>query len=170
MKFIILIGIALQFLTCNANKSVVSDIKEETITTDCPENGTCSFDVLLNSILVIKEDGIGALYPEIKAGNKTVLKFEYKRHSKPNTVDGDYSEIIYAEIEAGTEHLQLENKSLSKAKLLYGRLCFCRGESGYALIEDGNLIIEKIKDQRVFKLAFKCKELPQIIESVTEVF
>ncbi|PHS07542.1 MAG: hypothetical protein COA88_08445 [Kordia sp.] len=168
MKFIYLLIISLQFLACNTNKEVLS-IPKKTTATKCPENGNCSFEVMYNKSLELKTDGIGALYPVLNEGKKTVLKFEYKRDEIANTVDGYYSEIIYAEIDPNINQLELNNKNLSKAKVIFGRLCFCRGETGYYRIKDGALSIEKKDNYLYFNLSFKCNEVPQIISNISEI-
>ncbi|HLV40025.1 hypothetical protein [Xanthomarina sp.] len=135
----------------------------------CPEDGVCTFEVFTNKTLNIKTDGIGALYPELLDGKKTVIKFEYKRHEIPNTVDGGYSEIIYAEIDPNIKELSLENETLIQAKVLYGRLCFCRGETGYFYVNEGVLNISSHTDgSKTYKLDFKVYEVPQVLTSIKE--
>ena len=138
MKHIRLLAISLLFIACHSHKIATNQPVNNSInSTNCPKDGVCTFEVLPNKTLNIKTDGIGALYPELLDGQNTVIKFEYKRHQIPNTADGEYSEIIYAEIDSNKTEISLQNESLKSAKLLFGRLCFCRGETGYYYVSKG---------------------------------
>lgn len=170
MKHIPTIVILLLFFACHSNKTITKKTTQNTIkSTICPEDGICTFEVLPNKTLSIKKDGIGALYPELLNGQKTVIKFEYKRHEIPNTADSGYSEIIYAEIDQNIKEITLENEALIQAKVLFGRLCFCRGETGYYYVNEGVLNILSNKDgSRTYKLNFKIHDVPQIITLIEE--
>ena len=116
MKNLIVISISLVFLTCGSNKNVTSDSPHKEMTsTNCPDDGLCTFEIFQNKSLSLKEDEIGALYPELSEGKKTIIKFEYKRDEIPNTADSNYSEIIYAEIDSNTKELVLKNETLKDA-------------------------------------------------------
>ena len=119
MKNLIVISISLVFLTCGSNKNVTSNsLHKEMTSTNCPDDGLCTFEIFQNKTLSIKEDEIGALYPELSEGKKTIIKFEYKRDEIPNTADSNYSEIIYAEIDSNTKELVLKNELLNKGGML----------------------------------------------------
>ncbi|MFD2822578.1 hypothetical protein ACFS5M_02790 [Lacinutrix iliipiscaria] len=135
----------------------------------CPDDGVCSLNVLPNQSFSIEKDGIGVLYPKIKEGQTVLLKFEYKRNEIPNTVDGNYSEIIYLELDPN--NLEFENDDVKNIKALFGRLCFCRGQTGYYIINQGELSIMKIsKNQYRIKMNFKVDEVPQVVTTIDEVF
>lgn len=170
MKHIYLFIIIPLFLTCQSNKTLVTQPIINLInSTICPEDGVCTFEVFNNKTLHVQTDGIGALYPELLDGKKTVIKFEYKRHEIPNTADGGYSEIIYAEIDSNIKEATFKNETLSTAKVLFGRLCFCRGETGYFYVNEGELKITTSSDgMKTYKLDFKVHEVPQIITSIEE--
>jgi len=170
MKYISFLSILIFFFGCHSNKTAVNQPEHHLFNpTLCPEDGVCTFEVFTNKTLNIQTDGIGALYPELLDGEKTVVKFEYKRYEIPNTVDGGYSEVIYAEIDPNIKELSLENETLKQAKVLYGRLCFCRGETGYFYVNEGMLNISSHVDgSKTFSLDFKVYEVPQIITSIEE--
>lgn len=170
MKYLFVIFVSLVVLACHSNKTASSNIQDKTIaSTNCPEDGICTFKVLQNKVLTIKKDGFGELYPELSDGKKTVIKFEYKRNEIPNTADSSYSEIIYAEIESNINEIILKDETLSEAKVLFGRLCFCRGATGYYLVKEGSLKIStNNKGAKTYKLNFKVNEIPQIITMFQE--
>jgi len=132
VRYLFLVVISSVLLACQSQKSLNTQYeKRETLSTFCPEDGNCTFEVLTNSSLNLQTDGIGQLYPEVKKGNKTVLKFEYKRSVDPRIADGGYTEIVYAEIDPKTENLSLSDEQLTSANVVFGRLCYCKGQAGY---------------------------------------
>lgn len=157
-------------LSCNARQKLLADERIEHLTTDCPENGVCAFEVLHNKSLKLLKDGIGKLYPDISDGDNIILKFEYKRNEIPNTMDSSYRELIYVELDPNNLTLELENSQLKEVKLLFARLCFCRGQTGYYNVNKGKLSITKKGDNYQFNLDFEINEVPQIITSISQSF
>ncbi len=155
--------------SCNSQKnaSQENNLKNEL---KCPKDGVCTFEVLKNKTFLIKSK-FGDTYPEFSDGNKTILKFEYIRNSIPNTEDSGYRELVYVEIDANSSELELEGKALKIAKVSFGRLCFCRGQTGYYNVDQGKLSITKNENgSHTFELDFKVNEVPQIIMSIRETF
>lgn len=134
----------------------------------CPAEGACTVAVHKNKNLVIKEDGTGALYPEMVAGENMVVVYTYSKEGPEGTVDGDYSETVHFEVHATTKNLSKENASLSDVKLLYGKQCFCRGEAGFYLITNGKLLVEKTDQALVFDLKFKVEKTSQVVSHISE--
>ena len=168
MKYFFFFCVLLFSCASKQKTTVVDDVKINT--SPCPEDGVCDFEVLFNQSFTIEKDGIGALYPKISAGNKTVLKFEYKRNEIPNTVDGQYSELIYLELDPDQLEIDLKDESLKNVKALFARLCFCRGQTGYYKINQGELSIKKLPDNQYhLKITFKVSEVPQVISNIEEV-
>lgn len=175
MKHIHLFSAILFFLfiqiSCKASKEKGLKTNLKSVMTNCPEDGICTFEVLKNKSLQVKKDGIGALYPVFIEGKTNVLKFEYKRNDIPNTQDGNYSELIYVELPQEIENIEIANNNLSNLNVLFARLCFCRGQTGYYKVSKGLLEINKNNDNSFnFKLNFKIDEVPQIISVIEETF
>ncbi|MCB0447302.1 MAG: hypothetical protein KDD03_07280 [Gelidibacter sp.] len=166
--------IALMVFCCKTSEIPKSNLSVEdkiSLTTNCPDDGTCTFEVIPNSSMKILTDDTGALYPQFYKSEAVVLKFEYKKNEQVNTADGGYSELIYLEINEDDLELELENSKLEQVKLLFGRLCFCRGSSGYFKITDGSLSIKKIgNDTYRIDITFTTNKVPQIINSISETF
>ncbi|MBV1888435.1 MAG: hypothetical protein KUG51_04020, partial [Urechidicola sp.] len=58
---------------------------------------------------------------------------------------------------------------LSKVKLLFNRLCYCKGSTGFYTIKNGELVIKKIKKNTyTINLDFKIEEVPQVVTSINE--
>lgn len=161
----------LSIISCKAGKESNPIPELKMVNSICPSDGICSFEVLKNKSLQLKQDDIGALYPVLEEGKMTVLKFEYQRSEIENTQDGQYSELIYVELPQKIQNIQLTNNELSISKVLFARLCFCRGQTGYYKVTNGQLEITKNKDATAnFKLQFKIEEVPQIITLIEESF
>ena len=137
----------------------------------CPQNGNCTIELIPNKSLHFKKDGIGILYPVITKGEKTILKYTYTRNSIPNTQDGSYVEIIYAELDPNITELSLTSKTLQQAKLYFGRFCYCKGATGFYPINNGIFKIKKeAKNNFSIHLDFKITAVPQVVTSFHEKF
>jgi len=139
--------------------------------TDCPKDGVCTFEVIKNKSAEIKNDKFGNPYLEVFESEKTLLKFEYKRNPIENTQDSNYSEIIYVEINPNSDSITTNTSLNEENTIIYGRICFCRGQTGYYPISQGQLNISKTDtDTYLLNLDFKCTAVPQIIKSISENF
>lgn len=170
MKYLyILISCFLAF-SCSAKQKVLTIKETDKTTTYCPEDGVCTFEVLKNKSLKILKDEFGNLYPEIYEGDNIILKFEYKRNEIPNTMDSSYRELIYVELIPDNLIIELENSKLQETNLLFARLCYCRGQTGYYKVKNGKLTIIREGDSYQFDLEFIVDEIPQIITSINKSF
>lgn len=169
MKIIYFIILLSVFSGCKTKQEITKDVPAYFQNIACPDDGTCTFEVIKNSYLEIKSDEFGNLYPEIIPGNKLIVKYEYKRKEIENTADSSYSEFIYFELNMLEEHFILKDIDLQKVKLVYGRICFCRGSSGYFKITEGTLFIDKHSNTLDIDLQFKVpKGIPQITTHIKE--
>jgi len=138
-------------------------------TLNCPENGDCTIELLPNKSLEFKKDEFGNLYPVISEGNNTIFKYIYTRKPIPNTQDSNYSEIIFAEFDSIISQKIYTNKTFKDVKLHFGRLCYCKGETGYYPIKNGKFNITKsTKNSFKIDFNFKIDEVPQIISDIHE--
>ena len=170
MKYLYILMCCSIIFSCNAKQKIISKNEAFNAIANCPEDGVCTFEVLENKALDIRTDNFGDLYPEISNGDKIILRFEYKRNEIPNTVDGNYSELIYVELNPNNLIIELKNSKLQEVKVLFARLCFCRGQTGYYKINNGKLSVTKVDDNYQFNLEFKTDEVPQVITSISELF
>lgn len=160
-------------VSCKSTKNMTTDfVVNEAIlinTINCPENGDCTIELLPNTSLEFKKDEFGNLYPVISEGSKTIFKFIYTRKSIPNTQDSNYSEVVFAELDSVISQKTFSNDTLKDAKIHFGRLCYCKGETGYYPIKKGEFNITK-SSKNAFKIDFNFKidEVPQIISAINE--
>jgi hypothetical protein len=163
----------LVLISCKSTKNATSDfVVNEAIlvnTLNCPENGDCTIELLPNTSLEFEQDEFGNLYPVISEGDKTIFKFIYTKNPIPNTQDSNYTEIILAELDATVSEKTLTDEALQNIKLHFGRLCYCKGETGYYPIKKGEFKISKASEKS-FKIDFhfKIKEVPQIVSKINE--
>jgi hypothetical protein len=136
---------------------------------DCPENGTCNLELLPNKSIEFKSDEFGNLYPVISDGDKTLFQYTFQKNPLKNTEDSNYTEIIYAELPSEITEVSITNEELQNVKLYFGRLCYCKGATGYYAIKNGEFKISKAsKDSITFKVDFKITEVPQIISTINQ--
>jgi len=170
MKYLMILFTTVMAVSCNGHQKLVEN-KESSTSNTCPDDGICTLEVLEDKSFEIKSDAYGNTYPVISDGHNTLLKFEYKKNEIEGTADSNYSEIIYAEIDGEIKNIALKDTELSAVKLAFGRLCFCRGQTGYYDVRNGSLAIEKINDKEYhFSLEFKIEEVPQVITRVSKLF
>jgi len=172
MKNLIVLGL-LFLISCKSteqvNSQVISNESIITRTENCSENGTCTLELIPNKALDFKTDEFGNLYPTINNGEKTILKYTFTKNPIENTADSNYTEIVYAELEPSYSNINLVDDQLQTIKLHFGRLCFCKGESGYFAIKNGVFTLSKnAKDSLQIDLNFSAKKIPQIISEIHE--
>lgn len=169
MRNLLIILFTLFLFSCNSTKKTkeTASMNPE-ISMQCPEDGSCTFSVIKGKSLTVLKDGIGMKYPELKDNPKTnIIKFTYHREAPNGLVDGNYTEEIYFEIPNNFYTLDLKDEALQKVKLLYGRLCYCKGSTGYFKVTDGTLHYDKNKDgTATLSLIFNNNEVPQIIKEI----
>lgn len=156
--------------SCNSPKSAVlnSDANLNTIETVCPEDGKCTVQLFKNKSLEVKTDEFGSVYYQMTDNTQTsVILYQYKRNVEKGLQDAHYTEEIIFEISHSDTSIALNGLNLQKTKMLFGRLCFCRGQTGYYKVTDGNLELEQKNNEARFSLHFTITEVPQIIHSIT---
>lgn len=132
---------------------------------DCPDGGECDVKVMKNSVLNLKSDSIGEIYPEVSNEEGwQVIQVTYTEQAPENTVDGQYSEIVYMQIPMSFKDIRSSNKSLQNQKVIFGKFCKCP-EAGYEKVISGDLELVNSKGSILLNLDFntqKEKELKKI--------
>lgn len=163
MKFLTLLLVVFLNNSCISQKSNTADNRDDSSQL-CPEGGTCNFEILRNKSFELSKDDIGMFYPRITDAKTSVLKFEFKTGEIVDVPDSGYTEIVYIEI-GRDKNLSIENDALKQVKASYGRLCFCRGESGYFPIEKGKLTIMSVTEtQYEIEFEFEINAVPQTLK------
>jgi hypothetical protein len=157
---------------CNCKKNTITKTDESrsitTIDSACPEDGKCSVEIFRNKSLEIKTDETGATYYQILDATETsVILYQYNRNTKEGLRDNKHREEIVFEIANSDSAISLSDLTLQKTKMLFGRHCFCRGQTGYFRVNEGNLKLEQKENAIRFSLDFKITQIPQTIHSIT---
>ncbi|WP_457609548.1 hypothetical protein [Lutibacter sp.] len=158
------------FISCKSTQKT-NKVSESIIMTtkNCPNNGRCVLELIPNKSLIFKTDEFGNSYPVISEGEKTILKYTYKRNPISKTQDSDYTEIVYAELGKTITEFSLNNEDLKTIKLHFGRLCYCKGETGYYPIKNGTFKITLINRKTIkIDFEFNINKVPQIISKINE--
>lgn len=155
MKFYYLYLVPFFFMSCkSAETSKAKPV--------CPDGYDCYTEILADKAIIILEDTIGKTYIKVK-DNKAynVIKYIYRYEGDPQISDDTYEENIYFQIPKNKKSIDLSGKSLSDVKLIIQKSCFCR-DSGYELIQDGHLKVQKHQNTYSIKLDFQSKKQMKI--------
>lgn len=176
MKQLLIIPIAILTSCCCTNKNTASKEKEanlntiatvSTINSDCPSDGKCTVEVLKNKSMNVLTDDIGAVYYRTEDNpNTSIIVYKYERNVPKGLQDAEYREEIVFEINNSEATVNKNDFTLSSTKMLYGRFCFCRGQTGFYKVDKGNLELENKNNQIHFKLDFTVTKVPQTIKSI----
>jgi hypothetical protein len=169
MKKIFLISSTILFSFCGTKKNIMSQEKNIEITTEsiCPIDGACNTEILKNKSLVVKTDEFGSIYTEtIDNETTSVIIYQYNRTINGDLQDAGYREELIFEIKNYNTELTLSNEMLQQTKMLFGRFCYCRGQTGYYKVEEGILKLKKSSDDITFNLDFTINKVPQIIKNI----
>lgn len=172
MKKLFLIPTAFLFSFCCTKKEVMKKEEENKVVTkiesSCPSDGVCTTEILKNKSLVIKTDEFGSTYTQIIDSETTsVIVYQYNRIVKGDLQDASYREEIIFEINNNDTELNLTNKELQETKMLFGRFCFCRGQTGYYKVDEGKLNLKKKNENITLNIDFTITKVPQIIKTIT---
>lgn len=159
---IALLFVVLSMLSCKCKK-VSAQQTTVNLTSECPKDGVCTIQVLKNKSIAVKKDEFGSMYYTLEEStSKKVIKYTYKRTVKGDIQDANYREEIIFELDNEAANIALSDAALENTQLLFGRFCFCRGQTGNYKINQGKLTVTK---NRV-DLSFKTDQVPQIIKHI----
>ncbi len=172
MKYICLFIIVLLVAGCKSSQinTSLEDLNEKhtILLSNCIDNAVCNIEIIPKSNLLIKEDEFKNTYIEFEKGNNIIIKYQLKKNELPNTADSHYSEIIYLEIDNYNKSLYLKNEELQQVKMIYGRLCYCKGSSGYFKVIKGSLELILSKNKLSLNTNFNVENIPQLVSQINE--
>lgn len=172
MKTLFLFSLSLFVTSCSCKKSTVDNPetkmpKNATLQSDCPTDGKCSVEIFPNKSMNVQTDGTGAIYNQLADSKETsVIVYQYNRDVPEGLQDGSYREEIIFEIKNSDTNRVISGNDLQQTKMLFGRFCFCRGQTGYYKVTNGNLNLTQKDNQINFDLDFTINEVPQIINRI----
>ena len=162
--------VILIFFGCSSKKNSSSTTNGATyysILSACPEEGTCAVELLRNKSLNVKADEFGSIYYQLLDSEGTnVIRYTYDKTVPEGLQDGNHREEIIFEISTTNQTLTLTGKELQQTKMLFGRFCFCRGQTGSYKVEDGTLNLTQKDDSVHFDLQFANGKVPQLLATI----
>jgi hypothetical protein len=166
MKKLFLIPLALGLIFCTSQKTTVANNSIAAIN-PCPEDGICTAEIQRNKGLEIKSDDLGSIYYQlIDSPETSVIIYQYNRTVDKDLQDGNYREEIIFEIKNSESYLKLNDIELQQTKLLFGRFCYCKGQTGYYKVEKGKLNLNQKNNVVDIGLEFTITQVPQIIKAI----
>lgn len=165
-KKIMLLFLAFGLTFCSSQKSTIKN-NLEVIEKTCPDDGICTVETLRNKRMEIRKDDFGSIYYQTVDSHETsVVIYQYNRKVEKGLQDGNYREEIVFEIKKTDKKLLLQDLKLQQTKMLFGRFCFCKGETGYYEVKEGTLKLNQTGDRVDFNLDFIVTEVPQMIKTI----
>lgn len=164
MKKIALLFVLLFAASCSCKKNTPA--LRISLSSECPNDGDCKIEVAEAKSMNVKTSDNGSLYYELEDNtSKKVVKYTYNRKVKGDLQDATYREEIVFELPAFEDEITLNNESLQDVKLLFGRFCYCKGQTGYYSIDQGLMRAVKSKEPAItnITLDFKTEKVPQVI-------
>ena len=155
----------------SCKKQSETSLKEEVETNNnsCPADGNCKIDLLKGKKIIPKVDVTGQTYLKLEKGDKWVIKYTFTKNTPQNTVDGNYTEEIFIEIDPKKESILLKNEDLSQANVFFNKQCFCKSEAGYYKVEMGELYTLIEENVFTIKFNFSINETTHILHSFMEM-
>lgn len=170
MKYWISILIGFLFLNCSSTKNINTSNEILNLEKNCPDDGDCSIVIHKNKKLNVLTDITGSKYYQLLDNETTsVILFEYIKKVDESLQDANYKEEIIFEIPKKSNILNLQNEELQSTKMLFGRHCFCRGQTGYFSVSKGTLKINPSNKDLNINLNFNITEVPQTITTINKI-
>ena len=153
------------------NDKTAGEVKKINLSdSNCPEDGICSIEVIKNKSIVVKTDDFGSNYYLLEDHeNTSVIYYKYDRNFEKDLQDAYYKEEIAFEVSNDVNQLNLTDEELQGTKMLYGRLCFCKGQTGFFKVTKGTLKYTKKGNEIAVDLDFENQKGPQIIKKVKTI-
>jgi len=152
-KILICLSVILAFASCKSTKEVN---KNQLVFEGCPEGGECDFEIIENTRVFMAGDEQMGYFPKLEESDQMhTIKISYTKDSMENIMDDEYIEVFYFTIGQQENKINLADGELKKANLIYGRICACRGQTGYEKINQGSLKVNLSNQNQ--KVDFKIK-------------
>ena len=150
-------------LACSPTKTAWQP-SSVSLTADCSKQANCTIELFANKSMLIEPttnpDGIR--YKLVEQSGTNVIVYKYDKIVKGNLQDAGYREEVVFEYD-GKKDFVLNDGELQETKMLFGRFCYCKGQTGYYRVKQGRLSIDKNANT---KLQFTITEVPQVIKEI----
>lgn len=171
LSFILFSFLLLNLSACKSQKVIegVAQGKTEgkvTLKIDSIKSIAKKLFLLKNKKLEISERNGSLMYAIVDSDNSNVVQFFYEKDTDKVAYDGGYREEVIFEIPNNSNDKNYADIQLQNTKMLFGRYCFCRGQTGLYKVNQGTLHVKSSKKEIHFQLQFKIEEVPQVTKEV----
>lgn len=177
MKKILFLSLTALILGCTPVKHTLAETKTNEMTSKfiinsfCPIEGSCKVDRIPNvslSVAPVEEGNRGEVFYELLPSENTdVVIYTYKKHTDDVLMDGFYREEIIFEVPKARQRLLLEHINLQDVKMIFGRFCYCKGETGYYKVKRGTADIKYSQKQIKASINVNVLDVPQVTSKVS---
>lgn len=119
-----------------------------------------------NKKLEVSELNGALTYKMVDDDKFNVIQFSFEKDMDKAAFDGGYREEVVFEFPDYVDEQNYVDSALQTTKMLFGRYCFCRGQTGLYKIKEGELHITTAIKEPHFYLNFKINEVPQITSEI----
>lgn len=163
MKKILTSLVVVLLFSCGAKKNTANP-ETVALLSECKKNANCTVKLLQHKSMVVKQDEFGSQYYTLEENpEKNVIVYTYSITGKGDVQDASYREEIVFEIGHALANLKLVDSDIQSSKMLFGRFCYCKGQTGYYKVTHGKMDIDQ--DSKL-SLDFTVTEVPQIIKRI----
>lgn len=171
LSFIVFTFLLLNLSACKsqkANTGAVQAKNEEKVMLkiDSTKSIAKKLFLLKNKKLVLSENYGALSYTIIDSDNTNIVQFFYEKDMDKVAYDGGYREEVVFEVSNNSNQKNYTDGELQNTKMLFGRYCFCRGQTGLYKVNQGTLHVKSSKKEIHFELQFKIDEVPQVTKKV----
>ena len=167
MKNLLIILILTTIFSCAAKKHNQTATSVELLS-GCSKNGTCTIKLMKNKRMLVTQDEFGSTqYSTEPNAEKDIIVFNYSKTVKGNLQDASYREEIIFEIGNNLSEFNLSDAALQNTKMLFGRFCYCKGQTGYYKVNKGKLSVTEDSKHNIITVDFVISEVPQVIQQIS---
>jgi len=171
MKIPVILSLLALLSSCSSSKKTESTLSKVdnsiALESECPLDGKCTIKLIKNKSLNVLADQFGSVYTQqLDSPETSIIVYQYDRNVPKDLQDAHYREEIIFEVNNASLNLTLKDKEIQITKMLFGRFCFCRGQTGYYRVENGTLNLTQVEDKINMSLSFKVDQVPQKIEAI----
>jgi len=133
------------------------------------KNGHSTISLIPYRKAVLKKDAFNIGFVTTEKSEGTLLKFEYIKQVPEHLADADYSEVVYINLQKDFSEINSNNPTATDSQILFGRFCYCKGQTGFYTVKNGDLLAKMITKNRLkIALKFHLKQVPHLISNIQE--
>ncbi|MBL4746342.1 MAG: hypothetical protein JKY08_08225 [Flavobacteriaceae bacterium] len=156
--------------SCTPQKNILKLSKEiHQVSQTQLTNGRSTISIIPHKKAVLKKDAFNIGYVALEESKGSLFKFEFIKKVPGNLADAHYSEIIYIDFPENFSEINTIDLPLVATQILFGRFCYCKGQTGFYKVENSDFTAKMITKNRLkLALKFQIKQVPHLISELKE--